>query len=399
MMTMMTSNTPKSDTRYAALPGILSCMLSRTVAVAVLAAAFCAPAFAQAHAATPLNDGPYAFYQQGNPGLEVKWICNDQELTQSYPQRSHLSLPAKCAYPYPIEIREPEAARPAVVRFTAKKIAAFSDIHGQFGLMTQLLQANRIIDDKGQWQFGDGHLVLTGDVFDRGPQVTEALWMLYALEAQAKKAGGDVHLLLGNHETMALSNDLRYVNPKYLEVARRFNKTYPELFSNDSVLGQWLRSRPVIVQVNDMLFMHGGLHPDYLNLKLSVAETNEKFRASLGLSKAQVKTNDVLAFLYGSLGPVWYRGYFNEPKLDSSALDQLLAQMQVRRIIVGHTTMDGVYSHYDGRVISIDSGIKGGVSGEMLFWENNQLHKAGLDGKQVDVPNAPERHKMQKIAD
>jgi len=155
----------------------------------------------------------------------------------------------------------------------------------------------------------------------------------------------------------------------------------------------------VIVQVNDMLFMHGGLHPDYLNLKLSVAETNEKFRASLGLSKAQVKTNDVLAFLYGSLGPVWYRGYFNEPKLDSSALDQLLMQMQVRRIIVGHTTMDGVYSHYDGRVISIDSGIKGGVSGEMLFWENNQLHKAGLDGKQVDVPNAPERHKMQKIAD
>ena len=90
-----------------------------------------------------------------------------------------------------------------------KKVAALSDIHGQFDLAVKLLVNNKIIDKKLNWRFGKGHLVIAGDIFDRGPKVHETLLLIYKLAQQAKKKGGRVHFLLGNHEYMVLHNDLR----------------------------------------------------------------------------------------------------------------------------------------------------------------------------------------------
>ena len=94
------------------------------------------------------------------------------------------------------------------------KIAALSDIHGQYDLVIKLFKNNKIIDDNLNWIFGDGHLVITGDIFDRGDTVNEVLWFIYKLEAQAENNGGRVHYLLGNHEYMIFYNDLRYIHEK-----------------------------------------------------------------------------------------------------------------------------------------------------------------------------------------
>jgi hypothetical protein len=328
-----------------------------------------APLSIQAQTPTPVNDGPHVFFSSDSAQLQASWVCNDQRQDQLLATIS-ASIAPLCGYPYTIQLRAQAAAAPVAARFEAKKIAAFSDIHGQFDLMLNLLKANQIIDAQGNWQYGSGHLVIAGDVFDRGPKVTEALWLLYMLEAQAEAAGGKVHYLLGNHEAISLANDLRYLHPKYRVVADKLNTTYPRLFSQETVLGRWLRSKPVIIRINDSLFMHGGLHPDYAQLKLSLAEVNAQFHAGLGLPKASFKENNVLSFLYGSTGPLWYRGYLKAPLLQSEALDQLLQTLQVQHIVVGHTTMNGVYVHWQGRVYSIDSDIKSGQRGEMLFWEN-----------------------------
>ena len=63
------------------------------------------------------------------------------------------------------------------------KIAALSDIHGQYDLLIELFKNNKIIDDNLNWSFGKGHLVITGDIFDRGDKVNEVLWLIYKLEA------------------------------------------------------------------------------------------------------------------------------------------------------------------------------------------------------------------------
>lgn len=331
-----------------------------------------------------VNDGPYVHYQaSGN--LESFWVCEGKVHRKVVKSASPAVIEPLCGYKRKITIRDIVSEFPVSVKFIAHKVAAFSDVHGQYDLMVKLLQANRIIDDNLDWVFADGHVVITGDMFDRGSKVTEVLWLLYHLDAQAQAAGGYLHILLGNHETMVLYHDLRYVNKKYDVVAEKMGKTYTDMFDGNSVLGRWLRSKPVIVQVNDMLFMHGGLHPQYLTLNLRIEAVNEQYRQSLGIAKVLHKEQSVLSFLYGSIGPIWYRGYFNEPLLDEVALDYILAEMAVKRIVVGHTSMQGVFSHYQGRVISIDSSIKEGQSGELMFWDEGRLMRGTLSGERLPI--------------
>lgn len=332
------------------------------------------------------NDGPYIHYQ--DQGVEATWLCDGKVVKKSYSPAKTMSIDSQCGVKQKIDLDESALTPmtfPVATQFTAKKFAAFSDVHGQYQTMLQLLQNNGIINQDAQWIFGDGHLVITGDIFDRGDQVNEALWMLYALEKQAKQAGGAVHLLLGNHETMVMANDLRYVNKQYMDASQTLEKSYPDLYDNSTVIGRWLRSKPVIIQVNDSLFMHGGLHPDITQLHLSIPEINEQFRLSLGMPKAEVKKHEVLAFLYGSKGPIWYRGYFNTPKIEMPAFDDLLEKFKVKRIIVGHTTMSGVFSHLQGKVLSIDSDIKS-KKGEILLFENGQFTRGNLLGERSAIP-------------
>ena len=148
-----------------------------------------------------------------------------------------------------------------------KKIAALSDIHGQYDLVIKLFKNNKIIDDNLNWSFGEGHLVITGDIFDRGDKVNEVLWLIYKLEAQAKNVGGRVHYLLGNHEYMILYNDLRYLHEKYKVTPLLLNLEYNELYSEKTIIGRWLRSKSTIIKINNILFTHGGISEDFISYR------------------------------------------------------------------------------------------------------------------------------------
>lgn len=336
---------------------------------------------------TLVQDGPYVFFKHGQD-ISAMWVCDGEK--EQLQQAHNKMLAPRCGYDKPLQIGD-RTEPLSQVKFTAPKLAALSDIHGQFSLLQDLLRQHGIIDREQNWAFGDGHLVIAGDVMDRGPGVTEILWFLYQLEQQAKTAGGQLHVLLGNHETMVLRGDLRYLHDKYRKVEQVLGSSYQHLYSADTVLGDWLRSRPVLVQVNDSVFVHAGLHPDYLALGLSMTEVNEHYRASLGLDKATVKQQPILEFLYGSLGPIWYRGYFRDKAAVGQAeLGQLLQQLQAARVIVGHTSMDAIYSHQGGQVISLDSNIKKGASGELLLWQlpgmpDGEFMRGTLSGERLPL--------------
>ena len=340
-------------------------------------------------APAPQDDGPYVF--DAGKQLDAVWICGGQVQRTSVARTA--TLPPRCGYPHAIDV--PASLPPAVSKAAATpRIVAVSDIHGQYDLLLRLLRANKVIDADDNWALGRDQLVIAGDVFDRGGAVNETLWLLLRLQQQAQQAGGTVHFLLGNHETMALGGDLRYVNPKYLQSARLLKRSYPGLYARDTLLGQWLRTRPVLLQVGDTLFLHGGVSPAELELALHIEQTNAAYRASLGRSKAEVRADPAIAPLYdGKQSPIWYRGYF-DGQLGPDEVRALTQRLGVARIVVGHTTMNHISSLHGGRVIAIDSGIKRGESGELLFIENGTLSRGLLDGSRVplrEFPGAPPR--------
>jgi hypothetical protein len=340
---------------------------------------------AQTPAGEDINDGPHIKDLPGENVREALWICaNTVHRERIAPATTRIA--PRCGYPNTITLREDKPVTPAPVKFEAKRLVVFSDVHGQFDLLVRLLQAHRIIDAQLNWTFGDGHMVVIGDHFDRGPRVTELLWLLHQLEPQARAAGGMLHTLIGNHETMVLYDDLRYVNAKYVTIAREHGAPLPSQFGTDSILGRWLRTKPVIIQVNDMLFVHGGLGADFLSLNLSLTETNERFRQSIGLPRPVVRADALLAKLYGAQGPIWHRGYFVEPVMNTTDIDRVLTRFGVQRVVTGHTTFKGVFSHHGGRVLSVDSDMQKGKSGELLFWDDGKLTRGTLAGERLAVP-------------
>ena len=92
------------------------------------------------------------------------------------------------------------------------RIVAIADIHGAYVAMVETLQNADILGEDLAWAGGTSHLVIVGDILDRGPRSRDAMELLMRLEAEAEAAGGRVHVVIGNHESMLLTGDLRYVS-------------------------------------------------------------------------------------------------------------------------------------------------------------------------------------------
>jgi len=328
-----------------------------------------------------VNDGPYV--RVVNNELEIHWLCDNTS------KQVNISI---TELPFNFEQCQLNAAIDNVDFLSDKinyqgdfKVAAASDFHGQYELMMTLLENNHIIDNKGNWAFANGHFVITGDIFDRGDKVTEILWFLYGLEQQAKQVGGKVHLLLGNHEVMVLNGDLRYLHPKYVATAKSFRRPFEQLYDKDTLLGRWLRSKSVLVKVNNMLFAHGGFHPSLAKEKRTLVEINQTFKNNLVTGELNQPRKGWGEYLHKSHGPIWYRGYFQENNIDTGAgmeeIDLLLNHFDVEHVVVGHTSQKQVETRYQGRVIAIDSSIKDGVYGEVLLIDGDKKWRGSLAGK------------------
>lgn len=334
----------------------------------------------------PVNDGPYVF-RQGNIALVITISSNKvikkgieiNELRSSY----RITVPAfKKTYIIPTISARVEPAKYQ----GAEKIFVISDIHGQFQWFKSLLLNNKIVDKKMRWRWGKGHLVILGDVFDRGEYVTEALWAIHQLGQQAKSKGGRVHYLLGNHEVITLRGNQEYIHPKYKQVTEQILKTnISVLFGPGSILGQWLRTRNTVIKINDILFVHGGIHPQIPTMNLSINDINRSIRDNLGSPTETIEADETLAFLFDKNGPLLYRGYFEDSeeyrKPKPERIDQILTYFGVKHVISGHTPQDQITPVFAGKIIGVDSGMQYGDRGEALLWNHGKFYRASVNGK------------------
>jgi hypothetical protein len=314
---------------------------------------------------TNFSDGPYVFIS--NNKLIEKKILNGKVTSKVLEPTLYDTIftPQKSIYK------------------NVENIAALSDIHGQYDLAIEILKNNGIINSNLDWNFGKGHLVIVGDVFDRGPKINEMLWLLYKLEIQAKEKGGRLHFLLGNHEYMVLHKDLRYVHDRYKIATKLLGLEYDELYSNQTIIGRWLRSKSTIIKINNSIFVHGGVSEEFIAENgIDLSKTNQIMRSSIERSKQEMKSTDFYKTYYGKKSLIWYRGYFYDNLVDAD-ITKILTRVNSGHIIVGHCSNEEVVQLYDHKIFGVDSSIKKGTYGELLFIKNNQFYRGTLDGKLV----------------
>ncbi|MCK4663905.1 MAG: metallophosphoesterase [Bacteroidales bacterium] len=243
---------------------------------------------------------------------------------------------------------------PKAIFDNVNKILAISDIHGEYEQLIILLKNNNIIDKKLNWIWNDGHLVFIGDIFDRGSRVTECLWLIYKLEQQAKIKGGNIHYILGNHELMELSNDCRYLNDKYIKLFAYLDTQPSELYGSNTVLGDWIRTKNTLVKINDILFVHAGISPEFLAMKLDIDSVNNFVRSYVKYIGQQVYSG-IISLFFKELGPFWYRGYISEcdKLISQNIIDETLNFYSVERIVFGHTRVNNIDTTCNNKLINI----------------------------------------------
>lgn len=236
------------------------------------------------------------------------------------------------------------------------KLIAFSDIEGYFDGMKDFLVGTGIMNTEYEWTFGNGHLVLVGDFFDRGSYVLESLWLIYKLEQEAIKAGGKLHYVLGNHEAMNIigayyPKDFRYVNQKYFDISTEINIDYTKWFTQETELGRWLRTKNSMERIGEYIFVHGGLSPELMASNLSISEINDIVRK--GLDVVPDDRNDQEELVLRSNGPLWYRGLIRE-EINIDTVGQILSHFGSERVVMGHTIVDSISTFFDKKVIGVD---------------------------------------------
>jgi hypothetical protein len=325
-------------------------------------------------AADSTDDGPHVYWQSDSRAI-VFYLCNTEFVSRDYDVAGTLQFHGFCE-DSEIEYVIP-AGRPAIEPYVyegVSRIFAVSDIHGEYEVMVDLLKNSGIIDDGLHWSWGDGHLVVDGDVFDRGDRVTECLWLIYRLEREAKAAGGRVHMLLGNHEVMVMRDDVRYVNEKYTEgIVRKTRIKYHDLYGPDMELGRWLRSKHVAIKV---------IPPRLVELEWSLEDISEVARANYDIRSYELAFDDGVKSLYGHTdrGPFWYRGYHNDEEgrylqATSDDIDMILDFYGATAIVVGHSGVDQVEALYGGRVFGIDVPVPELESLQGLLWKDGVFYR------------------------
>jgi len=186
------------------------------------------------------------------------------------------------------------------------RIVAIGDVHGEYEKLLTLLTGTGIVDRDLEWIGERDHLVQVGDMVDRGPDDRKILDLYRRLQSEAEAAGGKVHVLLGNHEVMNMTDDLRYVSNEgfaafageeptkarkvgwadykaekfrlgtnVTELRRAFDEKYPPgyfarvaAFGPEGEYGSWLLAQPTVVKINGTVFVHAGLTPEAAALGL-----------------------------------------------------------------------------------------------------------------------------------
>ncbi len=276
-----------------------------------------------------------------------------------------------------------------------EKIIAVGDLHGDYDHFVAILQNEKInlVDEKLNWIGGKTHLVQIGDVMDRGDHAKDIFDLIKKLEKQAAAAGGMVHMLIGNHEEINITEktfDYReylsvaqlkdfvrdeYKNKKEEEFEKKVGKggdttsqwqklidtQDPEVMAEyfeffNTYYGRWIaEEHNAVIKINDTVFVHGGMNEKYSKMKLQdinnlyYTEFLKSFRGESFRTK----------ILFDPEGPLWFRelATWNE-QLFSSEVDKILANLGANHMVVAHTPIiaDRI-SRFNEKVWVIDTGI------------------------------------------
>lgn len=285
-----------------------------------------------------------------------------------------------------------------------QRLVAIGDIHGSMCLLNDTLLGASIMDIYENWIGGNAILVQVGDVLDRADGELACWLLLCKLARQARDAGGSVVLLWGNHEVSNAIGDFRLAPQNMFDrwteafgskLEQLYGSTWKELYTiteddngNDNntdachrrkkvepariaamepggLLSQPLLSKlKIAVKVGRTVLVHAGLTVQHTEQGI---EAMNQIASAWIVKKFSCAKKATIDFPLGvnsteAPSPLWIRYYSRPPDATPkrpearSMVEDVLKQLDVDRMVVGHSIQNQINSVFDGKVWRIDIG-------------------------------------------
>ena len=250
---------------------------------------------------------------------------------------------------------------------TTNDIIVIGDLHADWPMTLNLFKKLGLCDKNKRWTGGNTIVVQLGDQIDGHGRhgnsdasgEIQILDFLEDIHEQALMSNGGVYSLLGNHEFMNVSNNLSFVSDNDLNIQNR-DKIF---LSGSEIANKWANTRNIIMRINDIIFVHGGLVPENTNFQDQniIDKFNTIARKYLRGEKTR-EDSEVNKYLFDyESAPLWNRELGGNPSC--SRLDKTLENIshnlgeKVNHIIVGHTVQKTINSKCDNKVFRVDVGL------------------------------------------
>jgi len=249
---------------------------------------------------------------------------------------------------------------------TTNRILVIGDLHADYNKTIALLKHFNLINNNNKWIGKNTIIVQMGDQVDglgRG-SFTDASGELKILELfddlhhQALIYGGAVYSILGNHEIMNVEGIFTYASQNDINTNGGIEKRR-QLFRPGGAMAQHFScTRNSILKINNILFVHGGIHPDILQYKDADKEIKVINKVIQNYLNGFIEKNDKELNNYFNVnkGIIWDRSMGND-SINCNNVDKVLKHLNADHIIIGHTPQGIINSICNNKVWRVDVGL------------------------------------------
>ncbi len=242
-----------------------------------------------------------------------------------------------------------------------KRVVIIGDVHGEYhGFAATLIHA-KLMDPELKWIGKKNILVQIGDIIDRGSYSVQVDKLLDVLQAEAKKAGGKIIRLIGNHELELLKKNYYITSLPYFQVEEFRNKLINQI-KEGSLQAAYYSNGFVITHAgicNSLYDVFTSEVNDITPAKL-VKHINYIFKKSV---LEQNFSHPIFNISFFRGGDSLYGGIFWE---DLRSLMQNYDRVPFKQIL-GHTRIKENFKTKDGKITEIDIGLKKVLEGRYSY--------------------------------
>ena len=241
-----------------------------------------------------------------------------------------------------------------------EKIVVIGDIHADYEILLAVLKKAGLINDKLEWIGGKTYLVMIGDLVDgkaridnwNGDSDVKVINFLGKLIKKAKRKGGDVIILLGNHEFMNIRGNFNYSGDHgiremggELNRLKYFNSKFLS-FANKCFLA---------VNIGGWIFCHAGIVPE-ISKKYSIPKLNTMLVKFLSNQMNLHEDNVFFEIISGENGILTTRE-FGINNINCKRLLATLENLNANHMVVGHTVQEKVNDICNKKLWRVDVGL------------------------------------------